>query len=430
MRTEEQIGAPACFGAASLGTGRLSDRSVRRRVGTVWALLFFNGMTWLAVPTVVLVPQRVGQALTMGALVAALPLALSINPRRVIRPNLVLSIYTVLATVALMATVKEASTAGPYLRWVRLLLFLAVLWLLTPWWGRRDMLLARCHLRTLIGVSVTVLAGLAVAPSRALGIDGRLAGALWPIWPTAVAHYAAVAAGMAVVLWLSGSFPGSWALPLSGCGVAMVLLSQTRIALLALTAGVMCAGLSMLLARQRVRRMATTTLIVAPMAVVALAPVLITWFSRGQSAEHIATLTGRRRVWAMLLAAPRSEFNQWFGFGLSDKGFNGLAIDSTWLAAYQDTGLIGATLVGVALFVLFVTAAFRPATPARALAIFLLVYCAIDAYTEVGLADASPYLLDVIAAASLLARGKLRPRPPLVRDTMARRSNPSAPNRA
>jgi hypothetical protein len=34
---------------------------------------------------------------------------------------------------------------------------------------------------------------------------------------------------------------------------------------------------------------------------------------------------------------------------------------------------------------------------------FLVVYCAVASYTEVGLGDASPYLLHLVVAASLLA---------------------------
>ncbi|HEX2187144.1 MAG TPA: O-antigen ligase domain-containing protein, partial [Chloroflexota bacterium] len=44
--------------------------------------------------------------------------------------------------------------------------------------------------------------------------------------------------------------------------------------------------------------------------------------------------------------------------------------------------------------------------PERALATFLVVYCAIASYTEVGLGDASPYLLHIVVAASLLVTAR------------------------
>ena len=386
-----------------------SDRWLERRVTLIWGLLFFNGMTWLPLQTLVHIPKPWGQALTMGSLAVALVLALMLNPRMVVRPQVVLVLYTVLACVALMSTVKEATGPGPFLRSARLFAFLAVLWLLTPLWGRRDMLLARCHLRVLLVVLGTVVLGAVVAPQLAFGSYGRLTGVLWPVWATAVAHYAAAAVGITGVLWMSG-LRWRWSLWVCGIGVAMLVLSKTRIAVLALAGGLLCAALSLFFARRRVRRLTTAVIILAPVVLVALAPFLVSWFSRGQSAEELAGLTGRKRVWDMLLAAPRSEFTQWFGHGLSDKGFNGLAIDSTWLAAYQDTGLIGAALVGAILLFLLVRSGFSGPTPARAVAIFLLVYCAIDSYTEVGLADASGYLLDLMACGSLLAASTSRVR--------------------
>ena len=38
---------------------------------------------------------------------------------------------------------------GTILRTFRLGGFVTCLWLLTPWWGRRDLLLVRCHLTAL-----------------------------------------------------------------------------------------------------------------------------------------------------------------------------------------------------------------------------------------------------------------------------------------
>ena len=48
-------------------------------------------------------------------------------------------------------------------------------------------------------------------------------------------------------------------------------------------------------------------------------------------------------------------------------------------------------------------ALLRPPSLPRACAIFLISYCAVASYTEVGLGDASPYLLHLAVAASLLA---------------------------
>ncbi len=212
-----------------------------------------------------------------------------------------------------------------------------------------------------------------------------------------------MAVGMGFVLWLSGSLPGRRAFLLGGAGLALVLLSHTRTALLALIAGVGCASFTLFVARRRVRRLAAVALALTPIVVVALSPALSNWFTRGQSVQEISGLTGRKQVWTMLLTAPRSEFNQWFGVGLSDKSFAGHAIDSTWLALYHEQGLVGVGILGTTMILLLLAPALRPPGAARAVATFLVVYCAVAAYTEVGAGDASPYMLHIVVAASLFA---------------------------
>ncbi|MEA2827771.1 MAG: hypothetical protein QOG43_2210 [Actinomycetota bacterium] len=390
---------------------RTVERWVERRITVIWALLFFNGLGSARGRSLIPIPRGIAQMLTFLALGVALMLALGVNRRLMVRPNTVLGLSTVLVALALMTSVRLQAGPGSLVRSGRFACFVAVLWLLTPWWGRRDMLLVRCHLRALLWVSVTVLIGLVLSPSGALsgGVDGRLVGLLWRIPPPQVAEYAAVASGLAIVLWLAGSLSRGPALLIGGGGIAMVLLSQTRTAMLGWVAGVICATLTLLLARRRVRRVLTVMIVATPFLFVAVAPAASTWFTRNQSTERISGLTGRKQVWDGLLAERRPEFNRWFGRGLSDKSFNGLSIDSTWLAVYRDEGLVGDFLVGSILLFLLVASAFRPPGPARALATFIVVYSIIASYTEVGLGDASPYLLSIVVAASLLlpeARGE------------------------
>lgn len=386
------------------GRDRSVARWVERRVSIIWALLFVNGLGSLPGPTVIPIPRPAAQALTSLALLVALMLSLGLNRRLVVRPNMVLGLSTALAVVALITSVRLLAGPGALVRSGRFGLFLVVLWLLTPWWGRRDLLLVRCHLRALIWVSVSVLVGLALAPSAALsgGEGGRLVGTLWAIPAPQVAAYAAIGAGLAAVLWLSGSLSGGPAFLIGSTGLAMVLLSQTRTAMVGLVSGVVCAALTLLLARRRVRRAVTLAAVAAPLGAVALAPTLSAWFTRNQSRTQLTGLTGRKQVWDALLAQPRSEFNRWFGFGLSDKSFNGLSVDSTWLAVYHDSGLIGDVLVAAILIFLLVALAFRPPGPGRAVGTFVVVYCAIASYTEVTLGDASVYLLAIVVAASVL----------------------------
>lgn len=375
------------------------EGSLGRRIGVIWGCLLANAMPWIG-GSVLPVPEAVSKVLLAGALGVALVLALRLNPRLVVRPNLLLTLATLLAVIAVMTAVRGEAGFGGVARSLRLCVFLAVLWLLTPWWGRRDLLLVRCHLWALVAVLATVVTGIFVQPSV---LAGRLRGVIWPIPPPQVGQYAAVLGGMSIVLWMSRLLVRRQALTLFGAGVAILLLSHTRTASIALIVGVVLAASTLLVSRRRARRALTVMLLAVPVALVGLAPSLVSWFNRGQSVEAVSALTGRKPVWESLLRAPRPEFEQWFGSGLSDKSFNGLPIDSTWVAVYQDQGLAGDVIVAAMLGFLLVAPALRPSAPGRAVATFLVVYCAIASYAEVGLGDASPYLLHLVVAASLLA---------------------------
>ncbi|HEX6444304.1 MAG TPA: hypothetical protein VF053_04380, partial [Streptosporangiales bacterium] len=185
-------------------------------------------------------------------------------------------------------------------------------------------------------------------------------------------------------------------------GVGMLLLSHTRTALIALVAGVLIAGLSLFLARARVRRVFGVGIAVISVGAVTVSSAVVTWLARGQDASQVGELTGRTKVWDALLAAPRTPFEIVFGNGLSDKSFNGLPIDSNWLATYNDLGLFGATVDGLLVLFVLVAAAFRPPGARRAIALFIAVYCLAASFTETSLSDATTYVLELTLAASLV----------------------------
>jgi O-antigen ligase len=377
--------------------------AARRRIGLIWGLVFFNVMSYSSQESIVHIPSVLGKLLTQGSLFLALLLAFTVNKGLVIRPNLFLSIVTVLAVESLMMSVRDqVSIVGTDYRAIRLLVFVAILWLLTPWWGRKDMFLLRCQLRALVIVLALVFFGMLIAPGKAYSFDGRLAGTIWPIPPTQVAHYAAVTAGMSAVLWFSGLMRRNRAIILFvGC-VAILVLTHTRTALIALLVGILVAGLSLFTGRQRVRKVFGTVAVILLLTGVVLLPALTQWFGRGQSTTEFTELTGRTVVWTELLNAPRAVDNMIFGTGLSNNSFAGLPIDNSWLSVYQDQGLVGDFLIGLELLTLLLIAATRPRGPTRAVALFLLVYCLIASFTETGLGGASTYLLDLTIAASLL----------------------------
>ena len=374
------------------------ERSVRRRVGLVWGLLVLNVVGYTG--ALVHVPGALGKGITQGALPVAILVALTINRRIVVRPNLFLCLVFLLGTEAVV-TALQPQAFGTVYRTFRMVEFVAALWLLTPWWGRRDLLLVRCHLKALAVVLGSVLLGVLIAPSKAIG-TGRLIGVLWAVPATQVAHYSAIILGVTAVLWFCGQLPSRITLIIVSAAGVILILTHTRTALVAMIAGLLVAGLSLIAAKARVRKLFAAAGAVTAIAIMTLSGFLASWLSRGQGSSQLTHLTGRTAVWGPLLAFPRDKFQEIFGFGLSNDSFNGLPIDSNWLASYQAQGLFGVVICATMLIFLLALAYFQPRGVQRALALFLVTYCLIASFTEVGFTGPSPYLLELTLAASLL----------------------------
>ena len=167
--------------------------------------------------------------------------------------------------------------------------------------------------------------------------------------------------------------------------------------------GLALASGSLFFGHARVRRVSVSTLVGVMAGALLFAPQIITWLARGQSLSEASRLTGRTEVWSDVFAAPRPALVQFFGSGLSNKSYRGLAIDSNWVATYVDQGWFGMVIEASLLVLLLLAAVTHVRGPRRALASFLIVYAIVASITETGLGDASPYLLDLVVAGSLLA---------------------------
>ncbi|MGH3468290.1 MAG: O-antigen ligase domain-containing protein, partial [Thermocrispum sp.] len=202
---------------------------VPRLVGAIWALLVVNTLGSQGAETILPIPRPVIQMITMGAVAAAFALALLINPRLQLRPSAYLLILTLLAAVSVASSVPLESGWGSLFRCGRLIGFIATLWLLSRWWDG-SLTFVRYHVRVLMAVLATVLAGLVISPGLAMPeyYDGRLVGAVWPLTAPQVGQYAAILAGLVVVLWLSRLTPGNVVLFVAGPAVALLMLSHTR----------------------------------------------------------------------------------------------------------------------------------------------------------------------------------------------------------
>ncbi|MFE0250823.1 O-antigen ligase domain-containing protein [Streptomyces sp. NPDC059010] len=373
-------------------------------VGAVWGLLILNTLGSAGAKTIVPLPRSLIQMVTMGALVAAFTLALAVNLRLRIRASAYLLLLTLLLVLSVISSANLESGFGALFRCARLALFVGTLWLLSRWWDG-SMTFVRHHIRMYFAVLGSVAAGLAVSPGAALPdlYGGRLVGALWPLTPPQIGQYAAVIIGLTVLLVLGRRTDRTSAAVVIVPSLVLLALTHTRTATLGLFIGLAFAIGSLILTSASARRFFSWTVACAVVAAVGFASALQTWFLRGQSKENFSNLTGRAKVWDALLAAPRSTSQELFGVGLGDKSFGGLPIDNSWLAVYNEQGLIGVTLVALIIIVLGGVALLRPPSLSRACAIFLISYCGIASYTEAGLGDASPYLLHLAVAASLLA---------------------------
>lgn len=377
---------------------------VPRAVGVAWGLLILNTLGSTGAVTIVHLPRSVTQLVTMGALATAFLLALVVNPKLRFRPSAYLLLLTLLLAVSILSSLSLESGLGALFRCFRLSLFVATLWLLTRWWDG-DTRFARYHIKGYAIVLTTVAVGLVVSPGKAMpGVyGGRLSGAVWPLTPPQIGQYAAVISGLALLLWLGKRVDRRSALLVVVPAVALLMLTHTRTATLGLIIGLLAALSSLWLTSARARKVFAGIAVVAGFSVVALSTLLQAWFLRGQSEDNFSTLTGRAKVWDALLSAPRTLGENLFGIGLGDKSYDGLPIDNSWLAVFHEQGLVGCAIVAAFLLVLLVVAMLRPPSLERACALFLIVYCISASYTEAGLGDASPYLLHLAVAGSLLA---------------------------
>ncbi|MGW5678714.1 O-antigen ligase domain-containing protein [Streptomyces sp. NPDC003860] len=375
-----------------------------KTVGVAWGLLVLNTLGSAGAKTVIPLPRSLIQMVTMGALVAAFALALALNLRLRIRPSAFLLLLTLLLVPSVLSSVQLEAGFGALFRCARLALFIGSLWLLSRWWNG-DLTFVRHHIRMYFAVLGSVAAGAVVSPGAAMPelYGGRLVGALWPLTPPQIGQYAAVIIGLTVLLALGRRTDRKSAALVIVASLVMLALTHTRTATLGLLIGLALAIGSLVLTSAAARRFFAWTVVCAAVAAVGFAPALRAWFLRGQSQENFTSLTGRAKVWDALLAQPRSTAKEVFGVGLGDKSFGGLPIDNSWLAVYHEQGLTGVVLVAAVVLVLGGVALLRPPSLPRACAIFLISYCAIASYTEAGLGDASPYLLHLAVAASLLA---------------------------
>ena len=225
---------------------------------------------------------------------------------------------------------------------------------------------------------------------------------LWPVPPTQVAHYAAVTTGIVLLMWLNGRIRGWRVLVIIAAEVMILVLTHTRTALLGLIVGLIVGGPELDQGQRADPEGLRRGWLLAAVAAMTMSGLILSWLARGEGTTELTHLTGRTVVWGQLLSYPRNVFQMTFGFGLSNSSFNGLPIDSNWLSSYDELGLFGVSVCVLVLVFVLVNAYFQPRSMERAIALFLVVYCIMASFTETGITDVSPYMLEVTLAASML----------------------------
>jgi energy-coupling factor transporter transmembrane protein EcfT len=215
-----------------------------------------------------------------------------------------------------------------------------------------------------------------------------------------------------VVLWFGGYLRGRVAMLAIVVAIPVLFLTHTRTALIAMVASILVAGLSLIVAKARVRKLFAIMGVIVAIAILTLFSFITTWRARGQGNQQLSDLTGRTTVWSALVSAPRTRFQVLFGMGLSNESLNGLATDSNWLASYNDQGLFGATVCAAILLFLLVKIYLQAQGIHRALALCLVTYVLLASFTEVTFTDVSPCVLDLTVAASLLVPSTIGRGPP------------------
>ncbi len=209
-----------------------------RRMGLIWTLLMINVLGLLLNDGMILpIPKIAGQVVTMGSLAIAFGLALVLNPRIRIRPNVYLVLLSLLAILAVGSSVTLESGLGALFRCLRLTLFVITLWLLCRWW-RGNLDFVTMHIRITCMVLLSVVLGLADPGAAFSGPNGRLVGAIWPIPAPQVGQYCAIVIGLSVMLWLGRRMKGRAVLTIVVPAMVILLLTHTRTALLAMGGGI------------------------------------------------------------------------------------------------------------------------------------------------------------------------------------------------
>ncbi len=377
----------------------------------VWLILFLNVQPWSQ-----------SESGTTGALKGAVLLAvallvlLALPPRAAFVLPWPLALWVVYAGYLSCSALLQDDFADPAMRAGRIAVGVLIPALIWGFIRCREGTLEAAACFTFAVLAFLIILGAIVEPGstwlngREFSSGGRLMGALLPMMPPRVGEVGAVLAGLALVQWSLGRI-SIWVLaPVLSLGIALIMLSRTRTAALALVLGLLLAFAATL--RHRAGQKGFLFLAGTAVALLPAWGAVSQWGLRGQSPELFARLSGRTAVWDFIANAEVDTRTFLFGHGLGEKrillrrgegDFQAVPIDNSWLDAYWETGVIGLVLVGAALSGALVYALRAKGTAARATSLFLLGYVCVASVNESGLCDFSSLTLLVILSIFICA---------------------------
>ncbi len=343
--------------------------------------------------------------ITAALLLALAPRDPAVAPRR----HPVAAMPLVLAALYLTVTCLGAFTSGGLVATgvvaARVALVVATLTLLAGRYGP-DHVAVWLYRILLAVVLVSVGTGLGSLSS------GRLHGGLPPLH----ANEIALLAGLCL-LWIWARFVRGEELarhyPIAGALLVVLLLTGSRTGLVAVV-------VAFLLVLTRLSRLSYSSLALGLAAIPVLTYVILSTdaaestLARG-GAEEVGTLSNRTIAWSAAIHGVNSAHGALLGSGLATKKipvpgqwWNTQILDSSWVSAFVQAGLVGFAIV-LLWFAVTLVAALRHRGPLAAVWIGWMTLLAVRGLLESGLFDATTSFIAFVVAS--LGCWRLRPDP-------------------
>ncbi|GAB3078141.1 O-antigen ligase family protein [Pedococcus soli] len=254
------------------------------------------------------------------------------------------------------------------------------------------------------------VAALAIATGIGTLASGRLQGGIPPLAPNEIAFLCGALLLLTVHRIIERQAAG-WEVAAAGLLGALVWLTGSRT-----TAATLAVALAVMVVQARrfsVPAFLAMVLAVPAVAYAALATTAVSDMLLRGGSQNVTTLSSRTIAWQAALTMDTSTYQRWFGGGLTMKHipvsgqyWATQLLDSSWVSALVQTGILG--LVLIAVWVLSTSvAALRTPRPWRPLWTGLLVFIVFRSLLESGLFDASTSFI-VFALVSLASEPSAR----------------------